>query len=77
MTQHELIKEYLAVNDSILPAKMAGIVFMGYMFGSETSKRCRELRKKGVLESEKDGKFEKFYLKTEPVQQILFGGKVV
>lgn len=49
-----------------MPAKISGLVYMGTMFGSETSKRCRELRKAGILESTNDGKFEVFTLKEVP-----------
>lgn len=62
MTQHQLIIEYIKINGSILPAKCYGVVFKDQMLGSETSKRCRELRKRGILTSRKDGKFERFYL---------------
>lgn len=73
MTQHQLIIEYIKLNGEILPAKMAGAIFMGTMFGSETSKRCRELRSmvkgkwenpygKQMLDSRKEGRFEVFYL---------------
>lgn len=69
MTQKQLIKEYLYQFGSILPAKLAGVVYKGEMFGSETSKRCRELRAEGMLVSEGDGKFERFYLKGRQVQE--------
>lgn len=72
MTQHKLVLEFIKQNGSILPAKMAGYIFMGHMFGSETSKRCRELRKSGILKSQNDGKFERFYLKAEAVQVSIF-----
>jgi hypothetical protein len=62
MTQPQLIIEYLKEHGSILPAKMAGQIYKETMFGSETSKRCRELRKIGKLRSEGDGRFERFYL---------------
>ena len=62
MTQHNLIKEYILEHGSILPAKLTGHIYKETMFGSEISKRCRELRKKGILTSVKDGKFERFYL---------------
>jgi hypothetical protein len=75
MTQHQLIIEYLKQNRQIIPAKMAGKIFMGMMFGSETSKRCRELRNHKlrsvqqypVLESSKLSKFEVFWLKGEDI----------
>lgn len=84
MTQKDLIKEWIEIHGSIVPAKMAGVVFMGHMFGSETSKRCREMRKEGELWSVLDGKFEKFYpewdrpekeerkVEVEPVEARLF-----
>lgn len=63
-TQYQIIKDWIAQHGSILPAKMSGTIFEDTMFGSEVSKRCRELRKMGLLRSEKEGKFERFY----PVQ---------
>ncbi len=62
MTQHEAIIEFCKEFGSILPAKQHGFEYKGTFLGSELSKRARELRKKGVLRSEKDGKFERFYL---------------
>ena len=62
MTQHALILAYIAEHGSILPARMYGEIYKGQMFGSETSKRCRELRNKFILVSKKEGKFERFYL---------------
>lgn len=75
MTQRNLIIRYISEFSSILPAKMAGMVYGGTMFGSETSKRCREMRfdleknPKGILVSNPDGKFERFSfkLKTEDI----------
>ena len=69
MTQQQLILGYINKYGSILPAKCAGFIFDGEMMGSETSKRCRELRKKGILRSEKDGKFERFYLAVAIIPQ--------
>lgn len=63
MTQKQLIKEYIKEFGSILPAKLSGVVYKGVMFGSETSKRCRELRQAGELRGEPDGKFERFFAK--------------
>ena len=65
MTQQQLILGYINKYGSILPAKCAGLIFDGEMMGSETSRRCRALRKQGILRSEKDGKFERFYLATQ------------
>lgn len=69
MTQPELIIEYINQNGSITPAKLndkdrrvfIDSVEYGWL-GSQTDKRCRELRAKGVLFSEKDGKYEVFRL---------------
>lgn len=70
MTQHQLIIQYIKEHGSILPAKMAGVIYKGQMFGSETSKRCRELRSHEISSIQKypeiishgDGKFERFLL---------------
>ena len=61
MTQHELVLKWIDKYGKITPAKMSGTPWGGGFFGSETSKRCRELRKKGLLDSERDGRFEVFY----------------
>jgi len=65
ISQKELIMKYVKQYNSILPAKMAGYVWKSEMemFGSETSKRCRELRSEGKLISHPDAdrpKFERF-----------------
>lgn len=61
MTQKQLILAYVDRWGSILPAKMAGEEFRDGFFGSETSKRCRELRAQGKLISKQEGKFERYY----------------
>lgn len=66
MTQHELVLEWVKEHGFIDPAHKGGVIYKGVMFGSETTKRCRELRKKGVLDDFKDGKFVCFRLKTAP-----------
>ncbi len=66
MTQKELVLEYVREHGEILPAKISGLWYHGTMFGSETSKRCRELRKDGKLVSHGEGKFEVFTL--DPVE---------
>ena len=84
MTQKQLIIEYILEHGSILPAKMYGKIYKDIMLGSETSKRCREMRQNGYLvnetfyklRSEADGKFERFFIdkienyafQKEPVQ---------
>ena len=68
MTQHDLILEFIKQKGSILPAKMGGYQFMGEMFGSETNRRARELRKRGILRSEKEGRFERFFSVNPPMK---------
>lgn len=60
MKQH--IMQYVKYNGSITPAKMIGKVWEGKMFGSSTSRRCRGLRKDGLLDSKREGKFTKYYM---------------
>ena len=60
MTQQALILDYLKKYDEMTPAKMSGQFWKGQIFGSEVSKRCRELRKSGKLQSRRNGKFEVF-----------------
>jgi len=62
-TQTQLIIDYIKEFGSIIPAKMSGVIYKEQMLGSESTKRCRELRAKGILVSEREGKFEKFRLK--------------
>jgi len=72
ITQKQLIMEYVRFYGDIVPAKMSGSIYMGVMFGSETSRRCRELRKEGKLESRGSGKFEKFYEPKEVYEALSF-----
>ena len=79
MTQHELIISYVKEFGKITPAKMYGKIYRDYMFGSETSKRARELRTKGILESKTDGKFEVFWLRNTikiPIIGTIENGKI-
>jgi hypothetical protein len=71
-TQKELILAYVRENESIIPAKMTGRVWQGQMFGSEVSRRCRDLRKEGKLESHALGKFEMFELPQSKYQMHIF-----
>lgn len=70
LTQHELILAYIKDNGSFTPAKMVGKIYLGQMYGSESGKRCRELRKQGKLWSKKEGKFEVFYLIREATKMV-------
>lgn len=69
-SQHKLVLAWVDEHGSILPAKIAGVEYQGEMFGSETSKRCRELRQYNYLRSERDGRFERFFRinKLEPLE---------
>lgn len=72
LTQKELIIHYVEAHDRIVPAKMSGQIYLGQMFGSETSKRCRELRKDGKLISHGEGKFEVYCLPARaPVEPLI------
>jgi len=62
MTQQQQIREWLHEFGEITPAKMAGKIYKDRMFGSETSRACRAMRKAKILESESRGKFEVFWL---------------
>ena len=66
MTQKELVLSYVKSYGEIIPARMSGKAWNGGFFGSETPKRCRELRKEEKLISTSEGKFEKFFF---PKQQ--------
>lgn len=62
MTQQQIAIEYIKEFGSILPAKISGFFYKGHICGSEMSKRCRELRKRGILRSEPEGKFTRYFL---------------
>lgn len=62
LTQKELIIHFIEAHGEMIPAKMGGKTYLGQMFGSETSKRCRELRAAGKLISHGEGKFEVYCL---------------
>ena len=63
-SQTALIMEWLKKHKTITPAKMGGHIYKGAMFGSESTKRCRELRLAGILGSFRSmlpsGKQDKF-----------------
>jgi hypothetical protein len=63
LSQHGLIIEYLKKYKTITPALMSGNFYKNTIFGSEISRRARELRSKGILNSIRDGRFEVFFLK--------------
>lgn len=65
MTQSQLVRKYVSEFGYIIPAKNIGRSYGGGFFGAELSRVCRALRKEGVLDSYKDGKFERFYFKAQ------------
>lgn len=65
MKQTDLILAYVDEFGSITPAKMARVIYKRTMFGSETSRRCRELRAEGKLKSMGVGRFETFFYELE------------
>lgn len=72
-TNHELIIEYVKEFGYIVPAKKVGSFYRGQMLPSELTRRCRELRKRGVLKScpwPENPKFEMFKL-NKPEQAVL------
>lgn len=65
MTQSQLVRKYISEFGFIIPAKNIGRNYGGGFFGAELSRVCRKLREEKVLESYKEGKFERFYFKTK------------
>lgn len=65
ITQKQLILNWIDEHEYIIPAKMCGLIYNGIMFGSDSPKRCREMRQSGILESAPDEnpKFERFFRK--------------
>ena len=50
-TQYDLIFKWFKKHKSITPAKVGGTTYYSGFFGSEISRRCRELRSIGILDS--------------------------
>ncbi len=67
MTQQELVIKYCEEFGAITPAKLVTRAYRNGWFDSELPRVCRRLRAKGLLRSEDDGRFEKFYLNTPPL----------
>lgn len=65
LTQKKLAISLISKYGSIVPARMCGNVYCGTMAGSDFPRRCRELRAEGILRSEGDKRFERFYLVEE------------
>ena len=72
MTQSQLLIEYILEYGSAIPAKLTGTPYKDGFFGSEISRRVRDLRKAGRLTSVKEGKFEKFFLVDQDVKEEKF-----
>lgn len=60
MTQSQLLLKYIEEHGLAIPAKLCGSRYREGFFGADITRRARDLRKAGVLKSERDGKFEKF-----------------
>lgn len=75
-TQRKLILMYIAEYGSFLPAKMSGVIYKKKMFGHSVDRRCRELRKEGILRSEGVGKFEKFFRVNQPKFVWVYEGEI-
>lgn len=71
MTQNELLINYILEYGSATPAKLTGTPYKDGFFGSEISRRARDLRKAGRLVSVKEGKFEKYFLVDQDVKEDL------
>lgn len=76
MTNHEMIIKYIKEFGSLTPAKMIGKFYENKIWPAELSKRCRELRSQKRLYSERDGKFEVFYLNEERASEKPISSKV-
>ncbi len=63
LSQQALIMDYLKRHKTIVPAKMSGSIYRGVMFGSEISRRCRELFKAKKLNKIREGRFMVFFKK--------------
>lgn len=69
--QQQMVMEYVKEWGRIVPAKMGGRTYQGRMWGSETSKRCRELRAMNLLEGQRVGRFEVFFPKERAMSELL------
>lgn len=58
--QKQWIVDYIKAYGSVTPALMGGRVWNGSIWPSQGDKRCRELRKAGILTSYFNGKYEVF-----------------
>lgn len=68
MTQAQLLLQIIKDKGSVIPSQMCGQVYNGVMCGSDFPRRARALRKQGILRSEKEGRFERFFLVAVPMK---------
>lgn len=68
MTQAQILLQIIKDKGSVIPSKMCGQVYNGVMCGSDFPRRARALRKQGILRSEKEGRFERFFLVAVPMK---------
>lgn len=61
--QQNLVYEYIKEFGKISPAHKGGLMYRGKMFGSETTKRCRELEELGLVVGFRNGRFVDYKLK--------------
>jgi hypothetical protein len=70
MTNTKRIVFFILEHGSLTPAKELGSFYKGEKWSSNLKEICRAMRKKKILTSEKDGKFERYtlhpYIKTLP-----------
>ena len=69
-SQRQLLLEIIKQNKEVIPAKLCGNFYLGQIFGSDITRRARELREKGILDSREEGQFTVFFIKEK--QPTLF-----
>jgi hypothetical protein len=62
LTQRELVYQYILLHGSFTPAKERHATMHGRLLGDSADRRCRELRSEGRVQSEGEGRFERFYI---------------
>lgn len=68
MIQSQLLLQIIKDKGSVVPSKMCGNIYNGIMCGSDFPRRARDLRKKGILRSEQEGRFERYFLVDVPLK---------
>jgi hypothetical protein len=60
--QQKLVYDHIKEFGKISPAHKGGTIYRCKMFGSETTKRCRELEAMGLITGYKNGRFVDYKL---------------